>query len=59
MGDGEVYHDVQFSLNPNFVGTRQVRGVEWGDGKFSLVETSATRTGAVMQNKLTWRTPQS
>jgi len=59
LGEGEVYHDVELSMNPNFVGTRQVRGVEWGEGKFTLVETSTTRSGAVMRNQLTWRTSHS
>ena len=57
LGDDEVYHDVVQSLNPNFVGTRQVRALEFEPGRFTLVETSTTRSGVTMRNQLTWAAP--
>jgi hypothetical protein len=39
----------------HFVGTDQVRGVEYTPGALTLIEQSTTRTGAVMRNQLAWR----
>jgi len=55
LGDDEVHHDVEFALNPNFVGTRQTRTIEYETGRLALIETSTTRSGTTMQNRLTWR----
>ena len=54
--DGErVVHSVEMALNPNFVGTDQVRGMEYTPGALRLIEQSTTRTGATMRNQLAWR----
>jgi hypothetical protein len=53
-GDHMV-HSVEMALNPNFVGTDQVRGIEYAPGSLTLIEQSTTRTGAVMRNQLAWR----
>lgn len=54
--EGErVVHAVELALNPNFVGTEQVRGMEYAPGRLTLIEQSTTRTGATMRNQLAWR----
>ena len=58
LEDDHMVHEVDIALNPNFVGTSQVRDLEWEVGRFTLVETSTTRSGATMRNQLTWRVPQ-
>ena len=55
LKDGQMVHSVEMSLNPNFVGTDQVRGIEYTPGALTLIEQSTTRTGAVMRNQLAWR----
>jgi hypothetical protein len=55
LEDGRMVHSVQMALNPNFVGTDQVRGIEYTPGALTLIEQSTTRTGAVMRNQLAWR----
>lgn len=57
LGDEEVYHDIDMALNPNFVGTRQTRGIEPFPDGFILVAVSETPTGATMRNELTWWRP--
>ncbi len=54
--DGDrVVHSVELALNPHFVGTDQVRGMEYEPGSLTLIEQSTTRTGATMRNQLAWR----
>ncbi len=55
LDGAQVVHSVELALNPNFVGTNQVRGMEFEPGHLVLIEQSTTRTGATMRNQLTWR----
>ena len=54
--DGDhMVHSVEMSLNPNFVGTDQVRDIEYAPGALTLIQQSTTLSGAVMRNQLAWK----
>ena len=51
-----VVHRVELSLNPNFVGSEQVRRIEFEGNRLTLsaVETDA-KTGTLRTHRLIWR----
>ena len=55
-GQQQVVHTVSHSLNPNFVGTRQVRDMEFsGDGDLTLsASDTVPGTGVARQHRLIW-----
>lgn len=54
--DGDrVIHTVEQSLNPNFVGTHQVRDMDYSGDQLVLSARQRTASGAEMHNKLVWR----
>lgn len=55
LEDDQMVHSVELSLNPNFVGTDQVRGIEYTPGALTLIQQSTTASGAVMRNELAWK----
>jgi hypothetical protein len=53
----EVIHTVQHSLDPHFVGTDQVREMDYSGDVLVLGAEITTKTGAQMNNRITWRRP--
>lgn len=54
--DGEqVIHAVEHALNPNFVGTDQVRDMDYSGDQLILSASHRTASGAEMRNMLVWR----
>jgi hypothetical protein len=56
-GRAQVVHDVTMSLNPNFVGTRQVRDMAFDDaGRLSLsASDTLPRSALARQHRLLWQ----
>ena len=52
---GQVVHEVTQSLNPNFVGTVQVRDLDLQGDRLELRAVVPTLSGATMTNRLVWR----
>lgn len=53
--EGEyVIHTVEHALNPNFVGSEQVRLMDFAGDRLELSATERTAGGAEMRNRLIW-----
>lgn len=50
----DVIHHVHHALNPNFVGTDQVRRMNYTGNRLELQATLTTPSGAEMVNRLIW-----
>jgi hypothetical protein len=56
VADGHVIHDVEFAMNPNLVGTRQVRSLALAGDVLELgAEEALEAPGAVRRHHLAWR----
>ena len=52
---GCVIHDVEFSMNPNLQGTRQVRGATLGGDVLTLTAEESLDAGPARRHRLLWR----
>lgn len=58
QGQAQVVHQVNLALNPNFVGSQQVRNVDFGtDGSLTLSASDALpgAPGVMRHHRLVWR----
>jgi hypothetical protein len=53
-GDSVVHH-VELSLNPNFIGTEQLRRIELEGGRLTLSASETDKNGLVRTHRLIWR----
>jgi hypothetical protein len=53
--DGSVVHAVEFAVNPNLAGTRQVRAVALREGRLELVAREPLEGGGERVHRLVWR----
>jgi hypothetical protein len=52
----EVHHQVELAMNPNLLGTRQVRGARLRDGELELTaEEPLEQAGSVRIHRILWR----
>ena len=55
LEDGQMIHEVDQALNPNFITTAQPRRIEHHGDRLILSAAQQTASGATMKNRLTWR----
>jgi hypothetical protein len=53
-----VIHTVEHALDPLFVGTDQVREMDYRGDVLVLAASSTTASGSQMHNRITWRRPE-
>jgi hypothetical protein len=55
LENGQMIHEVDQALNPNFVGAALARRMEHRGNQLILSAAQRTASGATMDNRLTWR----
>ncbi len=55
LADGEMVHEIEQALNPDFVGTAQTREIDYRGDVMVLSARQTTASGATMTNRLVWR----